>query len=205
MRPSYWGLEFGRSSGWWPRIGAGRPWLGLGSSGQTVEQPAGGGRGGPDRDGAARTTTGLRVVVRAARCSSSSELFRALWSEAVNREWMASLARDRPDLSVAAIARVRDLYGGARRARGRTRLRAPDRHRHVAGPGRPPCPRGGNSRRSERHRDGQSQGFSARGPCAIQHGGRGSPMPSFAVSSRPIRMRPPRHSLPTARGCAIPP
>jgi predicted nucleic acid-binding protein len=40
---------------------------------------------------------------------ADAELFRALWSDAVNREWMAALARDRPDLSAAAIARVRDL------------------------------------------------------------------------------------------------
>ena len=40
---------------------------------------------------------------------ANTELFRALWSDAVNREWMAALARDRPDLSAAAIMRVRDL------------------------------------------------------------------------------------------------
>jgi predicted nucleic acid-binding protein len=40
---------------------------------------------------------------------ANAELFRALWSDAVNREWMAALARARPDLSAEAIARVRDL------------------------------------------------------------------------------------------------
>ena len=40
---------------------------------------------------------------------AAADVFRALWSDAVSKEWMAALARDRPDLSASAIARVRAL------------------------------------------------------------------------------------------------
>ena len=40
---------------------------------------------------------------------AAADTFRALWSNAVSEEWMAALARDRPDLSSSAIARVRTL------------------------------------------------------------------------------------------------
>jgi predicted nucleic acid-binding protein len=40
---------------------------------------------------------------------AAADAFRALWSDAVSEEWMAALARDRPDLSPAAISRVRAL------------------------------------------------------------------------------------------------
>jgi predicted nucleic acid-binding protein len=40
---------------------------------------------------------------------AAADTFRALWSNAVSEEWMAALARDRPDLSSSAIARVRAL------------------------------------------------------------------------------------------------
>jgi len=40
---------------------------------------------------------------------ADAEAFRALWSDAVNEEWMAALARNRPDLSASVIARVRAL------------------------------------------------------------------------------------------------
>jgi hypothetical protein len=40
---------------------------------------------------------------------AAGDVFRALWSDAVHREWMAALARDRTDLPPAAIARVRVL------------------------------------------------------------------------------------------------
>lgn len=40
---------------------------------------------------------------------AAADAFRALWSDAVNHEWMVALARDRPDLSPSAIARVRAL------------------------------------------------------------------------------------------------
>ena len=40
---------------------------------------------------------------------AAADVFRALWSEAVSKEWMAALARDRPDLSASATARVRAL------------------------------------------------------------------------------------------------
>lgn len=35
--------------------------------------------------------------------------FRPLWSDDVHREWMAALARDRPDLDLRRIARTREL------------------------------------------------------------------------------------------------
>ena len=37
------------------------------------------------------------------------DAFRAQWSEDVHREWMAALARDRPDLDAKRIARTRAL------------------------------------------------------------------------------------------------
>lgn len=40
---------------------------------------------------------------------AAADVFRALWSDAVSEEWMRALARDRPDLSPAAISRVRAL------------------------------------------------------------------------------------------------
>jgi predicted nucleic acid-binding protein len=40
---------------------------------------------------------------------ADARTFRALWSAAVNEEWMAALARNRPDLSASTIARVRAL------------------------------------------------------------------------------------------------
>ena len=40
---------------------------------------------------------------------AAADTFRALWSDAVSREWMTALARDRPDLSPSAITRVRAL------------------------------------------------------------------------------------------------
>jgi hypothetical protein len=38
-----------------------------------------------------------------------SGLFRARWTERIHQEWMQSLARDRPDLSMAQLQRTREL------------------------------------------------------------------------------------------------
>jgi predicted nucleic acid-binding protein len=43
---------------------------------------------------------------------ATEELYRPLWSEAVSREWMAALARRRPDLREAAIAKTNALMEG---------------------------------------------------------------------------------------------
>jgi predicted nucleic acid-binding protein len=40
---------------------------------------------------------------------AAADAFRALWSDNVHREWMAALARDRPDIPTATIARIRSL------------------------------------------------------------------------------------------------
>ena len=40
---------------------------------------------------------------------AAADVFRPLWSDAVNREWMQALARDRPDLSATAVARTKAL------------------------------------------------------------------------------------------------
>ena len=40
---------------------------------------------------------------------AAADTFRALWSDAVHEEWMAALARDRPDIPARTIARIRAL------------------------------------------------------------------------------------------------
>jgi predicted nucleic acid-binding protein len=41
-----------------------------------------------------------------------TDLFRARWSADIHREWMASVLRDRPDLTLDQLERTRDLMDG---------------------------------------------------------------------------------------------